>query len=422
MSWLHQGTRSCHPEHYTDAADRAEAVLRADFASRHFLLEIAPYAADAAGQMDFLTRAHEIERRWADHPAQQTRQLWGELNLLRNQWMSDPATLQSRFGHLQRSRAAGVESVDDLADRNWRQMAELTGTVEPVNTASEQDAAAFRAQGRHLVLIRSTDTSTEANAAARPGAADRALGGRAAEELDMARIGDLIDFTHDLATEPTDPAPAPEPAPPITLDALIPAAQREAVVVADLSATQEQVLRQVAPVRALQDLYAEHLRLSETFDRTHEGGQALIDRLEGVLTAARTARQQAVTAGVSPADIDAAYRAGLEGQYWSQQPGVPHLALVEQLVTQRDHAHAQLDQLRAGLGHEPGAVLALAVGAEHSTPSTEPAAASGSGGVISSAVEAALPDLKATEHAAWMSPEVTGVIEFRPDPAAEPHL
>ncbi|MGW5569857.1 hypothetical protein ACWEVD_01545 [Nocardia thailandica] len=418
MSWLHQGTRSCHPEHYTDAADRAEAELRADFASRHFLLEIAPYAADAAGQMDFLTRAHEIERRWADHPAQQTRQLWADLNLLRNQWTSDPATFQSRFGHLQRSRAAGVEPVDDLADRNWRQMAELTGTVEPVNTASEQDAAAFRAQGRHLVLIRGTDTSTEATAA-RPGAAERALGGRAAEELDMARISDLIDFTHDLASEP---APAPEPVPPIALDALIPAAQREAVVVADLSATQEQVLRQVVPVRALQDLYAEHLRLSETFDRTLEGGQALIDRLEGVLTAARTARRQAVTAGVSPADIDAAYRAGLEGHYWSQQPGVAHLALVEQLVTQRDHAHAQLDQLRAGLGHEPGAVLALAAGAEHSTPSTEPAAASGSGGVISSAVEAAFPDLDVGDHPGWVSPEVTGVIEFRPDPAAEPHL
>ncbi|MGW5318286.1 hypothetical protein [Nocardia thailandica] len=422
MSWLHQGTRSCHPEYYTDAADRAEAELRADFASRHFLLEIAPYAADAAGQMDFLTRAHEIERRWAGHPAQQSRQLWGELNLLRNEWMSDPVTYQSRFGHLQRSRTAGVEPVDELADRNWRQMAELTGTVEPVNTASEQDATAFRTQGRHLVLIRGTDTSTEATAAARPGAAERALGGRAAEELDMARISDLIDFTHDLTTEPAEPAPAPEPAPPMAWGALIPAAQREAVVVADLSTTQEQVLRQVAPVRALQDLYAEHLRLSETFDRTLEGGQALIDRLEGVLTAARTARQQAVTAGVSPADIDAAYRAGLEGHYWSQQPGVPHLALVEQLVTQRDHAYTQLDQLRAGLGHEPGATLALAAGAEHATHCADPAVDFGSGGVISSAVEAALPDLDRGDHPGWLSPETSGVIESRPDPAAEPPL
>ncbi|MFD4429808.1 hypothetical protein [Nocardia sp. NPDC058497] len=307
--------------------------------------------------------------------------------------------------------------VEEVAARHWRQMAELTGAVEPVNTFSEQDAAEFRGQGRHLILIRGTGTGFAVGA----GAAERALGGRAAEQLDMDRIGALIDFNQELVTGADEPAPSPDLVPSTVSDSLIPAAQRNAAVVADLSATQAQVMRQVVPVRVLQDLFAEHLRLSETFDHTLEGGQEIIDRLEGLLDAARAARQAAAHAGVAAADIDAAYRAGLEGQYWSEQPGVPHLALVEQLVTQRETAYTELDQLRIGLGRDHSAALALAAGAEQATYPHEPAAFGG--GVISTAVEAALPAHDGIDHTAWTSPETTGVIEpSRPQQAIDPHL
>ncbi|MGW5440556.1 hypothetical protein [Nocardia asteroides] len=417
MNFLHQGTRSCHPDHYIEAATRTEAELRADFAMRHFLLEVAPFADVPATQIDFLSRAHDIERRWTNSVDEVSRRQWSDLDTLRQQWMSDSHATRGQFWHMERSRAAGVEPVEEVTARHWRQMAELTGAIEPVNTFSEQDAAEFRAQGRHLILIRGTD----ADSAVGTGAAERALGGRAAEQLDMDRIGALIDSSRELVTESDEPSPSPDRVPPIVPDSLIPDSRRNAAVVADLSATQAQVMRQVGPVRVLQDLFAEHLRLSETFDHTLEGGQELIDRLEGLLDAARAARQAAALAGVTAADIDAAYRAGLEGQYWSQRPGVPHLALVDQLITQRDAAYAELGQYRTGLGHDHGAALALAAGAERTTYPQEPAIFGG--GVIASAVEAALPVQDAIDHTAWTSPETTGVIEpIRPQPVIDPHI
>lgn len=136
---------------------------------------------------------------------------------------------------------------------------------------------------------------------------------------------------------------------------------------------------------------------------------------------ARHARRAAARAGVDHAEITAAYQAGLAGHYWSQQPGAPRLAQLEHVLGERDTAVAELDALRSQLGLAPDypPALALAAGAEntHPAPNTAPPG----GAVISSAVEAALPD--ADPAADWASPELTGVIDApRHAPGVDPHF
>lgn len=416
MSWEVQGTRFTDPTYYSDAASNTEAQLRAEFAKYHQLRETAPWAETSAHVVEYTARAHSIARRWQHDSSPEHRELWQQLTAAVEDWTSNPESARTDYSRLQQALIEGNPGVDPNIIRTQRQAAEVTGYLEPVHDQSAQDGARWRP--RHLTVVPDlgADSSRKSESAA-----DRALGGRAPEELTLAEVEAIIEATDDLLT-------AEETAGNLDngideLNALIPPQQRNAAVTFDYTAAFDQHRVQIAAVRRVQDLTAEHLRLAGEFDGTVEGGQVLIERVETLMDAARRARHEAVSAGVGEQEITAAYRAGLAGHYWSQQPGVPHLGQLDQILGERDQALTEIGVLRTELGAEANRApeLALAVGGEPAYVTTLEFPSAPAGSVISSAVDAALPD---TGFAAeWSTPELTGVIDApRREPAIDPQL
>ncbi|MFC9871700.1 hypothetical protein [Nocardia salmonicida] len=409
MSWETRGTSFTNPGYYREAADRVEAGLRADFATYHQLREIAAYGETPAQVVELNARAYAIARRWQQGGTPEHQQLWQQLDIAVRAWTADPEAARVEFGRLQQSFIEGGSGIDPNTVRTQRQAAELTGHLEPVNDHSAQDGARWRP--RHLSVV--PDLGVEG---ARSGSAvDRALGGRSGEELSLAEIEAIINSADELlsAEETLGDLDTGEE----EITALLPAEQRNAPLADNVAATLDQVPAQIAAVRRLQDLTAQHIRLAAEFDGTPEGGQVLIGQMERLMDGAREANRAALSAGADPDEITGAYRAGLSGQFWSQQPGAPRLAQLDHVLSERGSALVEIDGLRTQLGIAPDQppALALAAGAEtsHHLSSTASSTALEPGGaVISGAVEAALPD--ADFAAEWTTPEFTGVIDAPP--------
>ncbi|MFJ2834239.1 hypothetical protein ACIO52_02635 [Nocardia sp. NPDC087230] len=415
MSWITQGTRYTDPAYYRDSATPTEAQLRADFATYHQLLEVAAFGETPFDIVEYAARAHDIARSWQHESPPEQRALWQQLSAAAEAWKSDPEAARIEFSRLQQAFIEGNSGIEPDAIRTQRQAAEITGHLEPVHDHSGQDGARWRP--RHLTVVRDRSTAT---GVLQPGAADRALGGRAAGELSLAEIDAIIDATDDLLT--AEEAAGDLDRGTDELDALIPPGQRSAPVRYDYTAAHDQHKAHIQALRRVQDLTAEHLRLASQFDGTPEGGQALIDRLETLIDATHRARLEAVAVGADEHDITAAYRAGLDGHYWSQQPGVPHLGQLDQLLGNQEPGLAEISTLRAEPGVEVGQPpeLALAAGAEFAHPPSASTSIHRAGAVISSAVDAALPDGGDT---GWSSPELTGVIDApHRDLGADPHF
>ncbi|GEM29052.1 hypothetical protein NN3_00590 [Nocardia neocaledoniensis NBRC 108232] len=399
MSWQTRGTSFTNPAYYRDAADSVEAQLRADFSAHHQLGEIAAYGETPAQVVEYKARAHNIARQWLQDAAPEHQQLWHELAGAVEAWTANPEAARREFGQLQQSFIEGGAGIDSNTIRTQRQAAELTGHLEPVNDRSAQDGARWRP--RHLSVV--PDPGVEATRS--DSLVDRALGGRATQELSMAEVEAIINGSDELLAAEEALADLDTGEDEIT--ALLPAAQRNAYLTPTV--TIDQVPAQIGAVRRVQDLAAQHARLAAEFDESPEGSQVRIDQLERLMDGARDARRAAALAGADHDEITGAYQAGLAGHYWSQQPGAPRLAQLEHVLGERDTAVAELDALRSQLGLAPDypPALALAAGAEntHPAPNTAPPG----GAVMSSAVEAALPE--ADPAADWASPELTGVID-----------
>ncbi|MEU3010115.1 hypothetical protein [Nocardia asteroides] len=403
MSWITQGTRYTDPAYYRDSASLIEAQLRADFATYHQLREIAAFGETPSDVVEYAARAHAIARSWQHESTPEQRALWQQLGAAAQAWTSDPDTARVEFSRLQQAFVEGNSGIAPDMIRTQRQAAEITGHLEPVYDHSIQDGARWRP--RHLTVVRDRSTT---GGVQQPSAADRALGGRATGELNLAEIDAIIDATDELLG--AEEALGDLDRGTDELDALIPPGQRFAPVRYDYTAAQDQHKAHIQALRRVQDLTAEHLRLAGQFDGSPEGGQALIDRLETLIDATRRARLEAIDVGVTERDITAAYRAGLDGHYWSQQPGVAHLGQLDQLLSEDAPALAELSALRTEHGAQTiqAPELALAASAEFAHPSaltsTHPA-----GAAITSAVDAALPD--GGSDSGWSSPELTGVID-----------
>ncbi|WP_280222101.1 hypothetical protein [Nocardia neocaledoniensis] len=411
MTWENRGSSFTDPAYYRDAADHVEAQLRADFATHHQLREIAAYGETPAQVVEYKARAHDIARQW-QHASPEHQQLWYQLAGAVEAWTASPEAARVEFGQLQQSFIEGGAGVDASTIRTQRQAAELSGHLEPVNDRSAQDGARWRP--RHLSVV--PDPGAEKSRSDR--LVDRALGGRVAVELSMAEVEAIINGSDELlaAEEALGDLDTGEE----EITALLPAAQRNAYLAP--TATVDQLPAQIVAVRRVQDLAAQHARLATEFDESPEGSQVRIDQLERLMDGARDARRAAALAGADHTEITAAYQAGLDGHYWSQQPGAPQLAQLEHVLGERDHAIAELDTMRGQLGPVPERppALALAAGAEN-THHLDPSTAPPSGAVIASAVEAALPE--ADPAADWASPELTGVIDApRHAPGVDPHF
>ncbi|MEV6362153.1 hypothetical protein [Nocardia asteroides] len=413
MSFVTQGTNYTDPAYYRDAADPLEAQLRAAFATHHQLREIAPWGETPSVVVEYAARAYDIARQWqAGTPEHQ--QLWQQLSSAAEVWASDPDAARTEFARLQQAFIEGNSGIAAATIRTQRQAAELTGRLEPLFNNSTQDGARWRP--RHLSLV------TEPNATGPQrsvSAADRALGGRAAQQLSLAEIDAIIDATDEVLS-------AEELAGDLDngLDernALIPAQHRSTPATSyDYTGDLDRHRDQIDAVRRVQDLTAEHLRLAGEFDGTVQGGQVLIERMDTLIEATRTARRTAAALGVDDDEITAAYRTGLTGQYWSQDPGVPRLAQLDQARSERDQAIAHIDSLRPEFA-EPAPGPTSAAGAEAVATPNVPGSIDSPGAVIEHAVAAALPDFDVGGD--WTSPEIGGVIDApQREPAVDHHL
>ncbi|MET8779013.1 hypothetical protein ABZV58_28755 [Nocardia sp. NPDC004654] len=323
MSWPDPPRGPTDPAYWREASTSLEAEVRADFSLYYQLREIAPHSETAEHRRELTARADELAAKHGRHESVEARTLWGQMQAAVAGWEVRPETTRQLFNRLDQAQAAGDLPVDELVWRNLRQAAELTGHLEVIVTGSDQDGARWQPPQRSL-----------APEAHRTTLLDRALGGRG-PELDLAGVDMIIAETDRLLAieeqagdldrgehEHTD---------------LLPDRLRSAPV-ADTSASaqSERETRQIAALREVQDLTAEHTRLVETWDGSPEHDQAQIARLESLLDAARAARVEAAEAGAALADIDAVYLAGRDGRYWHQQPGYPPLAHRDSQATEPD--------------------------------------------------------------------------------------
>lgn len=377
MSWPDPPSGRTDPAYYHDATDPTEAQLRADFTRYYQLRQIGPYGETEAQQRQFAAQADELARRWGSHENSSHRSLWHQLQAAVSGWETQPEATRVAFSRVSQARAAGETAVADRVWRTLRQAAEITGHAEFEIGGSEQDGARWRppehgpARDREMTVL------------------DRALGGRG-PDLDPAQVATIIANTDRLLNDGRGAGAEERPE-------LLPA--HIALAPVDYSYDTEEAIevRQIAALRQVQDLAAEHTNLVsgaegwEGWTGAAEHDQAHLDRLEKLLDAARTARRDAALAGVPASDIEAVYRAGLEGTYWYQQPGDSHRGRIARLLEERDRAASAADSR-----HAPSADAAAA----ESGPDP--------GGRIDTAVEAALPATELPPD--WLPPEAVDQI------------
>ncbi|MEV6338749.1 hypothetical protein AB0M12_29005 [Nocardia vinacea] len=352
MSWPDPRHGATDPAYYHDAADHTEAQIRADFTRYYQLRLVAPFAETPEQQQEFTTQADELAARWGRHSSPGNRTQWDQLQAAVAGWEHRPEATRAAYDHIDRAKTTGEIGVDAVVWRNLRQAAEVTGHIETRITGSDQDGARWRPSEAGA----GQDTK-------RTSLLDRALGGRGPELADLAEIDAIIAETDQLL-----------------------AAEEE---LGDLdTGAEERTARQRAALRQLQDLTAEHTWLAERWDGSPEQDQAHIARLESLLAAARTARVDAVDAGVAPADIEAAYRAGRDGTYRHELTGAPRLENHRQPVEERDHAASKTAEEAEGIENRSSGRLARAD--------------RGGGAAIDDATAAALPS---ADFAEWSSAE-----------------
>ncbi|WP_067837298.1 hypothetical protein [Nocardia lijiangensis] len=339
MSWPDPPRGPTDPAYYRDAATSLEAEVRADFALHYQLREIAPYGETPEQVQELTARADELAATRGRSESVEARTLWGQLQAAVAGYEARPETTRQLFARLDQAKAAGDLPVDELAWRNLRQAAEVTGHLEATVTGSDQDGA------RWQPAQRSRDREAH-----RATAFDRALGGRGPELTTLAEVDAVIAETDRLLAAEEELG---------DLDrgehehaSLLPERLRSAPVADTYAGEPGREPAQIAALREVQDFTAEHARLVEAWEGSPEHDQAQIARLESLLAAARTARMNAADAGVALADIEAVYLAGREGTYWHQQPGDPQL-------TNRDRQPSEPDPLPEGAAIEAAIEAAI---------------------------------------------------------------
>ncbi|MFI9508598.1 hypothetical protein [Nocardia sp. NPDC052566] len=344
MSWPEPRRATTDPAYYHDAADDTERQLRADFTLHYQLRQIAPHGESPRQTKTFNDQADALAAKWGRHEQPRCRSLWARLQGAIAGWEARPEPTRRAFNQIENARRSGELGIDDEIWRTLRQAREITGHAEPVISQSKQDGARWRPPASpKLQLV--TDTGTRERSSApepRRSLLDRALGAPGAsiptdaevaaiiaetdEALDIEEQHGDLDTGHDART------------------ALLPRTVREAPVAYD-GDRETQTRTQIAALRTVQDLTAEHARATGGFTAETSHDQAVIGRLEALLDGIRSARRTAIAAGVEAVDIDAAYRAGLDGTYWSHRPSHQLLGHIDRLTEERDRARAEADTL-----------------------------------------------------------------------------
>ncbi|MCC3328262.1 hypothetical protein [Nocardia abscessus] len=308
MSWPDPRYGITDPGYYRDAANDTEAQIRADFTRYYQLRLIAPHGETLEQQQQFTDWADELAAQWGRHESPEHRRLWGQLQAAVAGWEARPEFTRAAYNRIIRAKLGGDLDVEPVVWRNLRQAAEITGHIETTTTGSEQDGARWQPPGH------SPERQAE-----RTSVLDRALGVRGPALASLSEVDAIITETDQL------------------LEAEEAAGDRD-------TGRDERLTRQRVALRQLQDATAEHTHLSDAWPSAPERYQAHLARLESLLDAARTARVAAADAAASPADIEAAYHAGLAGTYSHQDPASPEqLALPDPLTGLEHGSGAEID-------------------------------------------------------------------------------
>ncbi|MFF7941607.1 hypothetical protein ACFZC5_17990 [Nocardia gamkensis] len=313
MSWPDPRYGTTDPGYYRDAANDTEARIRADFTHYYQLRLIAPHGETPEQQQQFTAWADELAAQWGRHEAPEHRRLWGQLQAAVAGWEARPEFTRAAYNRITRAKLEGDLDVEPVVWRNLRQAAEITGHIETATAGSEQDGARWQPPAH------SPEHTVE-----RTSVLERALGGSSPELASLAEVDAIIAET----------------------DRLLEAEETEGD---GDTGRDERLSRQRVALRRLQAATAEHNHLSDAWPSAAERYQQHLERLESLLDAARTARVAAADAAASPADIEAAYHAGLAGTYSHRDPARPEqLALPDPLT---------------GLEHSGGAEIGAAIDA-----------------------------------------------------------
>ncbi|MFD4407575.1 hypothetical protein ACFWPH_32900 [Nocardia sp. NPDC058499] len=382
-----------NPAHYTGIG-RGEAQLRADFAHYYWLSrDIAPESATPQVAAERTAVADGLAAKWKGHPKPRWRAVWQELQTTADRWKHRPDATRRIYEQLTTALPPGARE-HNPAWRTLRDTGLITERLAEGVAGSAQDQARWFPQNPSVAPSpdrsagRRPQRASAAEASTRPTAFDRALGGRAENLAGMVEVEAIIEATDLLLGEEEALGDLDTGAE--ARAALLPAERRTAPIVYDYSGEAESEARQIAALRQLQDLTAEHTRLVGRWEGTLDSDQDQIERLEQLIAAARSVRTAALTDGAAPADVDAVYHAGCGGTYWSDRPGSPRMGRIASLIQERDHARAEAAALRTGtpVSKDIGVDAGLASGV---TDGVALHGAEGPGAVISDAVDAAFP-------------------------------
>ncbi|MFF3224095.1 hypothetical protein ACFYV7_14985 [Nocardia suismassiliense] len=381
------------PDYYPDAADPVEAQLRADAAQWHYLREIAKTADTPEQSAKLNARAGELAVTWSRHDSLSRRIQWQRLRDTFAKWTNSPEQTARQMRELERAVAAGEAGVDQIGLRNLRQAGELTGRWEPGITGSEQDSAGWQPVSR--APSPTADASTERGAGTEPAPIvdsapsppsllDRALGAPQ-RLLGLDEVAAIIAGTDQPrgAAEELEASEADS-------HAAVGDQSRTSPLAEEPTGTPQQ---QLSALQALQDHYAAHTRLAESFnDPTADvdgTNQMKVAALGQILADARAARVAAAQAGASIEVIRSVSLAGQSGTYWRERPGDP-----------RQDPTAEPGR------PEPGPTLVEHAPDPHGDgspdPPAHPADASQGGIAIGHAIEAATTE---DEPADWHAPD-----------------
>ncbi|MEU1950826.1 hypothetical protein [Nocardia rhamnosiphila] len=393
MSRFSRTTGMTNPAHYAGLGS-AQARLRADFAHYYWLTrDVIPESATPEIAAERTAAAEGLATKWKTHPKPQWRAVWHQLQTTADRWKHRPEVTRRMYEQLTAALPPGRHENDPI----WRTLHDtglITERLEAGTTGSGQDQARWYphdptpAPGRDRAAPRSRPLQAT-EIAERATAFDRALGGRAKHVASMVEVEAVIAHTDALLGEEEARGDLDTGAE--ARAALLPAERRTAPITYDYSGDIETATRQITALRQLQDLTAEHTRLAGRWEGNLDADQDHIGRLESLIAARSSARIAAVETGAADADIFGAYRAGLDGTYWSEGPGSPGMGRLAYLMQQRDHALAAAG-VHAGTDLSPDrpAEPAPTIAAEFGIAAD---GADGGGAAISDAIDAAFPGL-----------------------------
>ncbi|MBY8858622.1 hypothetical protein K7711_19240 [Nocardia sp. CA2R105] len=378
MSWPDTRAGITDPDHYTDIDDPAVRELFAAFAHQHLLKQVAPYGETGRQTDQFEQTAEQLDTEWAQHRDPRLRRMWADLKDSVDLWETDPDHARGIAEQLGRAHMRGDLAPDSELWLTGRHARQLTGHAHELPARSDQDAA--RSRPEPITDRASLRDGSREEVPDHRTAVDKTLGAprTTSSAISLASVDAAITATDEMLLAEEYLSRAEQRA------LLLPPQLRETTLLDPDTRTALGPEVQARLLWQIQDLAAEHTRTAETFTGDTVADQATIERLDRLQVALRSARADAIDAGV-PHDIT--YRAYQRGRDNSSLQSQPADRPPGNLDPPQRHTTVETSPDRSG----QATASASSIGELTASPGT----------VIDDAVDAALTGNRGTD---WHSP------------------